>query len=141
MREANGVDIWLAPGGTLDVNSPEEGGTECFLDCDEEAHYRLGEIVQKLGGPFNPHRSEGTFKPPLEPGEDWAVWLVYEVSMDGGVTVEEPITGTYATEEAAVAEVKNRLGEDATPYERDELRVFYKAQPSLDVVIMKMIVS
>lgn len=68
MREANGVDIWLAPGGTLDVNNDEDGGTECFLDCDEEAHYRLNEIVQMLGGPFLPHRDEEMgFKPPLEP--------------------------------------------------------------------------
>jgi hypothetical protein len=57
MREAKGVDIWLAPGGTLDLEK-----ADCFLDCDEEAHFRLGRVLEKLGGNYVPHRSEGTFK-------------------------------------------------------------------------------
>ncbi len=49
MRTANGVDIWLNSDGSGDQD-------ECFLDCDEEAHYRLGTILEKLGGHFQPHR-------------------------------------------------------------------------------------
>lgn len=56
MREAHGIDIWLAPGGVLDVTGPN-ANADCFLDCDEEAHYRLGEILEKLGGSFTPHRN------------------------------------------------------------------------------------
>lgn len=58
MDQANGVDIWLAPGG----GEPE---VDCFLDCDDEEHYRLGTILQKLGGNYMPHRDEGDFKKPI----------------------------------------------------------------------------
>lgn len=56
MREANGVDIWLAPGGEVDLEGPNAAA--CFLDCDEEAHFNLGNILTKLGGSFTPHRDE-----------------------------------------------------------------------------------
>lgn len=59
MREANGVDIWLAPGGEVHLEGPDTA--DCFLDCDEEAHYRLGCILEKLGGSFTPHR-DSNFK-------------------------------------------------------------------------------
>jgi hypothetical protein len=49
MTEANGVDIWL--------NSDGSDNKECFLDCDEEAHFRLGNILEKLGVHFHPHRT------------------------------------------------------------------------------------
>jgi len=58
MDQAKGVDIWLAPGGVLDVNG-DDVDAECFLDCDEEAHYRLGCILEKLNGDFTPHRESG----------------------------------------------------------------------------------
>jgi hypothetical protein len=65
MTQANGVDIWLAPGGVLDVNN-DENPPECFLDPDEEAHFRLGTILEKLGGSFVAHRDEGDFEEPLD---------------------------------------------------------------------------
>lgn len=64
MREAQGVDIWLAPGGVLDVNEAD-ADAECFLDCDEEAHYVLGKLLERLGGEFTPHR-ESNFDNPLD---------------------------------------------------------------------------
>lgn len=79
---------------------------------------------------------------PLEPGADWAVWVVYEVSQDGGVEVSEPITGIFAAYETAKREVEIRLeNENIKPVTTDELgREFYKSQPSLDIVIAKWIV-
>lgn len=56
MREANGVDIWLAPGGVLDVND-KDTQAECFLDCDEEAHDQLVNVLEKLGGEAQRHKN------------------------------------------------------------------------------------
>ena len=47
LAEAVGVDVWLAPGGVLDVNEVDTE-SECFLDCDEEAHLHLSNILEKL---------------------------------------------------------------------------------------------
>lgn len=58
LREANGVDIWLAGGGVLDVINNDKD-KDCFLDCDEEAHFNFHNILAKLGGESKPHRSSG----------------------------------------------------------------------------------
>lgn len=47
MQEADGVDIWLAPGGTLDV-AGADGNAECFLDYDEEAWLVLNQLYNRL---------------------------------------------------------------------------------------------
>lgn len=113
MDQAKGVDIWLAPGGTLDVNE-QDAQAECYLDCDEEAHFRLGSILAKMLGSFHAHQD---WPVPLGLSDEEVaaerkghrpLWVVFQRG-ENDQPESRPITGIYSTREKAIAAAVNYL--------------------------------
>ena len=148
MREANGVDIWLAGGGVLDVINDDKD-KDCFLDCDEEAHFNLGNILTKLGGEFQPHRSSGfsdeevhTIGNPEALINPTYLWVVFQRSETKPIE-EMPITGVYSTRdkavEAALAYLMTVDQSIASPVRSDEFETVWSfANGQAECVMARM---
>lgn len=108
MTEANGVDVWLAPGGVLNVNGPD-GSTACFLDADEPAHVHLAAILAKLAH----------WLPATDDADDHGLVVAHPGSISHGTLRHEDLLRTFADSLRNLAAVQPQRNETHLALARD----------------------